>query len=194
MRPGQAYREFKTRDGRRLLLRALRRSDLPSLLKFANSLVREKRANRELGLTGFDRWMKLADERRYLDGVLRGLAAAKVISVGAVAGGEVVGHCDIGRRRSPDERHAGVLGIAILKEYRGVGLGRAMVETAMGEAARAGIWLVELQAFASNRAAVRLYSELGFRKVGFVPDKFLRDGRAIGEVKMCADLRFPRPP
>lgn len=102
---------------------------------------------------------------------------------------KLVGNCDIFRRKMKDVHHTGVLGIVILEGYRGVGLGEAMMLTALAQATKVGIWLVELQVFANNKQARALYEKLGFRMVGLVPNKIVRRGKSIDEVVMYADLR-----
>ncbi len=100
-----------------------------------------------------------------------------------------MGHCAIKRRQPEDVRHAGTLGIAILRGYRGLGLGEVMIRTALGRAARLGMRLVELSVFATNEVALDLYKKVGFEKIGVVPSKMLRRGKLIDEVLMHIDLR-----
>jgi hypothetical protein len=40
--------EFRTEDGRDVVLRALKMGDINAVLKYANTLVREKKVNRDL--------------------------------------------------------------------------------------------------------------------------------------------------
>ena len=189
MRPGRIYTTFTARDGTRVVLRALQSTDLDGLLKFANAIVKERRTNPELGITSLDRRLRRSDEKKFLDGILLGIKKNEVVSVAAFVGGRVVGHCDVSRRKSTDERHAGLFGIVILDGYRGTGIGQMMVKTALGEAFRSGVWLVELQVFAINEVAIHVYEKLGFRRVGVVPGKMLRNGRLLDEIRMYVDLR-----
>jgi RimJ/RimL family protein N-acetyltransferase len=64
-----------------------------------------------------------------------------------------------------------------------------MVKTALEEALRSGVWLVELQVFAINEVAIHVYEKLGFKRVGVVPGKMLRNGRLLDEIRMYLDLR-----
>ena len=189
MKPGHVYGEHAMGDGTAVTLRAPRKSDLDQFLKFANAIVRERRTNRELGITSLDRRVKRADEKKFLDRVMTGVRTGNVVSVCAFDDGRVVGSCDVTRRKSRDERHSGVLGIVILDGYRGKGLGQAMVSVALEEARRLGVWLVELAVFVTNARARHVYEKHGFKTVGFVPYKILRDGRFTGEVNMYVDLR-----
>ena len=181
--------EFKTSDDRPVILRTLLRSDLDAMMKFANIMVREKRTNRDLGIVSFDKRMTRKDERKFLSMLIDGVRNKEVVSIGAFADGRLVGHCDVRRRKPRDERHTGVLGIVILDGYRGVGVGQRLMTAAMNETRRIGVWLVELTVFSTNEPAIHLYEKMGFRRVGVVPNKMLRDGRHLDEVAMFADLR-----
>lgn len=75
---------------------------------------------------------------------------------------EVVGWCDINRHRAPGFAHSGYLGMGLLPEYRGQGLGRKLAERAITDARARGIVRIELEVFASNARAIRLYERLGF--------------------------------
>ena len=189
MKPGRVYPTFTAKDGTQVVLRALQSTDLDGLLKFANAIVKERRTNSELGITSLDRRLRRSDEKKFLDGILLGIKKNEVVSVAAFVGGKVVGHCDVSRRRPTDERHTGLFGIVILDGYRGTGIGQMMVKTALEEALRSGVWLVELQVFAINEVAIHVYEKLGFRRVGVVPGKMLRNGRLLDEIRMYVDLR-----
>ena len=95
----------------------------------------------------------------------------------AVNDGRVVGWCDICRMDRPVYRHAGVLGMGILKEFRGRGLGRRLILAALERAREVGIERVELTVYVSNKRAIRLYTS-----VGFVREGVKRKGRKLDGV------------
>ena len=181
--------DFATRDGRTLTLRSFRKSDAEAMLRFANSIVREKRKNRDLGVAAFDKRLTKRFERKFLDTAIKGMKDRRVVSVAAFSGKDLVGECMIRGREPSDLAHTGLLGVVIQEEFRGVGLGEALMRSALREARRIGIWLVELEVISINRRAIRLYEKLGFRGAGVVPGKVQRDGRLIDMVMMYDDLR-----
>ena len=75
---------------------------------------------------------------------------------------QVVGWCDIYRGERPGLTHAGHLGIGILPEHRGRGLGRRLLRAAIDAAWANGFERIELEAYASNTAALALYEKLVF--------------------------------
>ena len=69
-------------------------------------------------------------------------------------------------------KHRAELGIAILKEYWGLGLGKALMEACIECAKEAGYTQLELNAVAENERAVALYKKMGFVEYGRNPRGF----------------------
>ena len=115
----------------------------------------------------------VARERRYLaftaappaDGV-RSFVQAVIASGGvqllALDGHMVVGWCDIMRKPMEGFTHVGTLGMGVLGSHRRRGLGTQLVVAALERARATGVGRVELEVFASNGPAIRLYERLGF--------------------------------
>ena len=76
--------------------------------------------------------------------------------------GTVAGFCSFWRVF--DELH--INNLAIKPEYRGCGMGTALLEHAMGVAARLGARRATLEVRRSNDAARRIYERLGFEFAG----------------------------
>jgi len=62
------------------------------------------------------------------------------------------------------------LGIMILKEHRGQGVGRRLMLALESEARRLGKRRIALTVWAANPAAHHLYTSLGYREMGRFPD------------------------
>jgi RimJ/RimL family protein N-acetyltransferase len=84
----------------------------------------------------------------------------------AVDDEQVVGWCDITFGELEAQRHVGHLGIGVLPEYRGQGLGKELMQRALDDAFSKGIERVELGVFASNARATALYRRFGFALEG----------------------------
>jgi ribosomal protein S18 acetylase RimI-like enzyme len=80
--------------------------------------------------------------------------------------GRIVGWCDISRDSVPTYAHEGMLGMGVLAEYRGRGLGERLIRTTLAAAASAGFERVALSVYASNARASALYRKVGFRLEG----------------------------
>lgn len=69
--------------------------------------------------------------------------------------------------------HVANAGFMVAPEARGLGVGRAMGEHALAEAARLGFRAMQFNFVVStNEPALRLWRELGFRVVGTLPGAF----------------------
>lgn len=66
-------------------------------------------------------------------------------------------------------KHRADFGIGILKEYWGLGLGRALTEACIQCAKDAGYLQLELNVVAENKRAISLYRSLGFKEHGRNP-------------------------
>ena len=84
----------------------------------------------------------------------------------AVDGGKVVGWCDVSLSDKPVFRHSGGLGIGVVVEYRGRGIGKRLMDAALARAKEIGLERVELEVYASNNAAIHLYERCGFVREG----------------------------
>lgn len=76
--------------------------------------------------------------------------------------------------------HRAELGISILKEYWGQGIGSAMMEQIIRFAEENNIEIIELQVRCDNSAAIRLYEKYGFRKLCTYP-RFFKIGREYAD-------------
>ncbi len=95
------------------------------------------------------------------------------IEIIAIIDGKVVGTAGITAVvRKYKLKHRAELGVSVLKEYWGLGLGRALTEACIQCAKEAGYTQLELDVVAENEAAVSLYQSLGFVEFGRNPRGF----------------------
>jgi ribosomal protein S18 acetylase RimI-like enzyme len=80
----------------------------------------------------------------------------------ALGNGDVIGWCDISPEALPGFTHCGRLGMGVRKEWRRKGAGRKLLKAALEKAGAKGIERIELEVYASNRAAIALYEQAGF--------------------------------
>lgn len=74
----------------------------------------------------------------------------------------IAGWCDVLPVERPTRAHCGVLGIAVLPEYRGRGIGSALLRAAIDEARGAGLTRIELSYRSGNARVGALYERFGF--------------------------------
>jgi RimJ/RimL family protein N-acetyltransferase len=94
----------------------------------------------------------------------------------ALAGGEVIGWCDVRREFFPSRAHRGTLGMGLLPEWRGRGLGQRLLEATLAQTRRSGFKRIELDVYADNQRAIALYEKAGFVREGLLRDASLIDG------------------
>jgi RimJ/RimL family protein N-acetyltransferase len=86
----------------------------------------------------------------------------------AVDDGRVVGWVDITPAANPRLAHRGSLGMGLIADYRGRGLGTQLITKAIQHAKEIGLEKVELTVYTENIAAIRLYKKMGFTEIGVV--------------------------
>ncbi len=84
----------------------------------------------------------------------------------AMAENKVVGWIDITRGKPPVQAHVGLLGMGVLPEWRGQGIGSGLMDAAMAKAQAIGLKRVQLQVYVDNPRAIALYRKFGFREEG----------------------------
>lgn len=103
----------------------------------------------------------------------------------------VIGWCDILPRRQEGFAHVGVLGMGVLADYRGRGIGRELLGRTVRHAVEVnGIEKVELEVFAGNSGAIAFYERNGFKREGVRVSSRKIDGRYDDVVLMGGF--FPR--
>lgn len=102
--------------------------------------------------------------------------------------GQVVGWCDVARFMLEGFRHCGRLGMGLLPEVRGRGVGRRLMVATLDAARERGVERIELDVFASNTRAKALYERLGFVQEGVKRRARKLDGQYDDDVIMALIL------
>ena len=105
----------------------------------------------------------------------------------AVAGDRVVGMVTVHTfPDTPRRRHVGALDIAVHPEWHGKGVGKALMGAGVELADK---WLnltrLELEVYADNEAAVRLYERYGFEREGTLRQHAFRGGHYVDTYAMA---------
>lgn len=110
------------------------------------------------------------------------------IEIVAIVDGKVAGTAGIeavGKKYKL--KHRAEFGISILKEYWGLGLGKALANACIQCAKEAGYEQLELNVVAENKRALSLYQSLGFEEFGRNPKGF--NSRTSGFQELVYMLR-----
>lgn len=167
-------------------LRAIRESDAAGYRACLDRVAAERR------YLAFTAAPPLSEVRFYIKAMLqRGLPFIVAVD----AADQVVGWCNIHVAPPSEHRggfaHVGTVGMGLDVAWRGRGLGRQMLQTVFDNAGRVGIERVELQVYASNANAVKLYRKFGFVTEGVKTRARKLDGE-YDDIIMMARLRPPQ--
>jgi len=95
----------------------------------------------------------------------------------ALVDGRVIGWSDILRDRiRPIVAHSGTFGIGLLRDYRGQGIGRALMARAIEAAWALGLTRIDLRVREANHSAIALYESFGFVREGLHRNAVRIDG------------------
>lgn len=104
----------------------------------------------------------------------------------AVYNNTIIGNIQLRGEPRSKIRHNALLGIAIRKQWQAVGLGTALMRTAINWAQARGILkTIWLHVHATNEQAIALYQKMGFREAGRQPHYIKEpDGRFTDNLLM----------
>lgn len=185
--PGKVISTFITKSGKQAVIRYPKKEDLLELLSFINTLSLEDTFIRYSG-----EQQTLEQEEKYLNNILEGMKQGDEVKLLCFVEGVFAGSCDISRDKSLETRrqHVGKLGISLAKDFRGDGIGQKIMAATIEEAQKQvkGLRLVQLECFATNVVAQRLYKKLGFTEVGRIPGGISHKGDFVDEIIMVREL------
>lgn len=87
----------------------------------------------------------------------------------AVDDERVVGWCDAIPHWADGLKHRAGLGMGVLNDYRGQGIGTELLRACLDKARTKGIKRIDLEVRADNDAAISLYEKFGFSREGRKP-------------------------
>jgi len=177
-------KEFLTRDGRTLVVRSARPREAGALY---DHYVTIRSREPDVNLEEADEWQATADSvRRLIEGLER---APNGFLLVAEAGG-IVGALSVEGGRFRKVRHVGEVGVSVVRDWRGRGVGRCLMEAAIAAAKTSPeLARLSLRVFASNAPAVHLYESIGFEVEGRRPGHVRIRGREDDVLLMGLALR-----
>ncbi len=167
-----------------MAVRDLEWNDFDGWVDLYYSRYEEIERNPDLGVYFYPARPTRAEEATIFGQLAKGVLEKNAVAVVAEEGGRLIGTCTIVRRGNHrEDRHIGVLGVAILPDQRGKGFGDALLASAL-ERCRGLFEIVELKVISVNTPARRLYEKHGFRVYGHQPRAFKRGERYLDDVLM----------
>ena len=178
--------EFKMKDGRTAVIRSPREEDAAGLLDYLYVTACETeflmRYPEECGK------YTLEGERAFIEKANTSDSEAAAL---CVVDGVIVGLANIMWSRAIKTKHRASVGIAVVREFWGLGIGAALMEELFRIAREnEDLIQIELDFIEGNVRARALYERLGFRIVGVKPNAIrLKDGTLLNEYSMIKEIK-----
>ncbi len=178
-----APKEIKLKDGRTALLRSPLASDAAAGLAFMKQTAEETpfllRSPEECTLT-------LEEEEKFLS---RFPGDPNTLMILCFVDGALAGNCQLVRKTKIKNRHRASIGIAICREFWGLGIGSGFFRELIAQGHQWGLKQLELEVIEGNERAMGLYRKMGFEIVSHVPNAILMpDGSYAAEFLMIKPL------
>lgn len=163
-------REFQLKSGEKIIVRGAVPEDAEALLAFGNKVLTDAT---EFFVTEPDEVPRTVEEEgKFLQ---ENLDAQGNIALVAESQGALVGFLNFKNHNRRRQKHRGAFGMSVGKEWRGKGVGSALIETLLKWAEESPlIEKVCLGVFPENERGMALYKKFGFSE----------EGRLVKEVKM----------
>jgi ribosomal protein S18 acetylase RimI-like enzyme len=187
LKSGIVVSEFLTKNSNKVILRYPKWEDLDALVVYWNDIFEESEKDLDFGIL-FEKKSTSGEGAKWLAELLVRIETDEEVCLVAETDGVMVGFTNVTRGKVSYERHHGVLGISIAREFRDMGIGSELIRTVLDECRKAGLVSIELAAFHNNLRAISLYERLGFKHAGRIPKKTRRDGRFFDDVIMSIEL------
>lgn len=176
---------FTLKDGRKAVLRNGQETDAQGLYDYliksageTHFILREPEDCAAYSVEG---------EKKFINGSLENPYQLMLV---CEVDGVITGNCQIDFNGKVKLHHRAEIGIALLQDYWGQGIGSKMFET-MIKAAKdfGGVTRLNLDVVEGNERALALYKKFGFEEVCRFPDALrLVDGTYMAEIKMTKKL------
>ena len=178
-----AQKEIHLKDGRKAILRSPEIEDAPQLLQYLRKTAEETefllRTPEECSLT-------LQQEE---DFIRRSQESDSSMVICCFVDGVLAGNCDLRPHTKIKNKHRANIGIALLQEFWGLGIGTALFEEMIRIGKEWGLLQLELEVFEGNDRAMALYRKMGFMTVAATPNAIRqKDGSFIKEFLMVRPL------
>ncbi|MBS1517887.1 MAG: GNAT family N-acetyltransferase [Bacteroidetes bacterium] len=172
--------EFTDRKGRKILIRNASPDDAAKIIEMKTGIVME-----------LDFMLKEPDEIDYTQAdekerISDSLNHAHDLYIVAESGAEIIGQLNFDTGSLKRTKHCGMFTVRVTKEFRNSGTGKILINTLLDHAEKdPAVEKVALNAFSTNKRALKLYEDCGFTREGYCPkDMKLSDGTYIDSVLM----------
>lgn len=141
-------------------LKELTAKDVAAVIEFSKKTGAQT-DNLSYGSEGVE--LSIEQEEHYLTLVQN---SENQLMLGAYVGDQLVGVLSVSALQTPRLAHIGEVGVSVLQEYWGYGMGTLLIEEAIYWAHEVGIKRLTLEVRVDNHRAIHLYKKCGFQTEG----------------------------
>ena len=166
-------KQYLLNSGQTLTVREANDDDAVTIKKIINSVASEKY------------YVVPEHSREDWDEAIREIKKRKGLIIVAQVNRKTVGMAHLVPGKFNKNRHVGFLGISILKGFRKMSIGTAMMNYIMKwTEQQQGLEKIYLTVFSTNDAAINLYHKFGFEIEGTSKKQYKIEGKYIDEITM----------
>jgi len=122
-----------------------------------------------------------------LKDMLARMARKDALDLVAIVDSRIVANATVIRRKDYSSP-VGEYGMGIMKGYRGIGIGTAMLQALIDSSREIGLKVLISRTFESNIGARKMLEHSGFKEVGRIPKAHERKGRYLDEIVAALEL------
>ncbi len=174
----------KTKKGLEIVIRYPQKGDEKEMWRYINELSKEKTFVRFQGEE-----ILFDEESKYLNAQLEKIADRKSVTLLVFCKNELVAISGI-NMMDKTEKHIGVFGISVAKEFRNEGIGKLLMDLLFEEARKniPDLKIVTLEVYQKNSIAKRIYEGFGFKQYGLLPEGIMRDNAFEDAILMYKNI------
>ena len=174
--PNSYRKKFFAKDGTKFILRELRNPDAKQMMNEINSFVDEPKS----GLS-INKKMNLRETKVWLKSVLKEIKKKERVLLVVEINKKIVGEGSATREKWK-KSHIAMMGIGLMKEARGKGIGTILIKELIKLAKKRmkGLEFIDLSHFDYNKRARHIYQKIGFKNIGRLP-KLSKEGKAYSD-------------
>lgn len=179
--------EVKIFGDKKIIIRKIGKSDLRKaklFQEYINLLVEEP------AMLLLNKKQTLQNEKDFIKKTLLSQKNKSSVCIIAEHNGKIVGLTDV-KLKPMAKNHIGLFGISVRREYRGIGLGKYLMQEVLKLAKKElpGLKIFELEVYEINKPARALYKKLGFKDVAKIPRAILHKGKLEAEYLMMKEVK-----
>lgn len=171
------------KNGKTVKLRLCDESDAKNLIETVSSYIKDSKF---IPLHPHEFLPTLDEETEWISKFIHQKNSILII---AVFEGQIIGNIDLSGNQREILQHTGLIGMGILKEWRGIGLGTALLNALVDWATTHPVLeKLLLEVYHENEAGIALYKKIGFKEDGRQTNIFKQNGRYYDNILMSLDL------